>query len=210
MQAHGTSRPASGSDHQFAHLWEMEGLAVGGTPVSHGACVGIGCVAMLALYEWLLRQDLAAIDVARALAARPDAEAELAATRAAFASPEMAESAVAEMTAKRTAPDAHRRRLERLKAAWPGLRRQLADRLPAARDMRAWLAAAGAPARPEAIGVDAAKLAADYRRARLIRRRYTLLDLLADLGRLDEAVDSLFAPDGFWGGGAGKTPSSGN
>jgi len=43
------------------------------------------------------------------------------------------------------------------------------------------------------------KLAADYRRARLIRRRYTLLDCLDDLGWLDRAIDALFAPRGFWG-----------
>ncbi len=208
MQAHGTSRPASGSDHQFAHLWEMEGLSAEGQPVAHGACVGIGCVAMLALYEWLLRQDLGRIDIARALAARPDPAAEVQSTRAAFANQEMAESAVAEMAAKRTAPDAQRRRLERLQAAWPTLRTALAARLPRAADMQAWLAAAGAPATPAAIAIDAGKLAADYRRARLIRRRYTLLDVLADLGRLDEAVDDLFAPGGFWSGGAGNTQAT--
>ena len=57
MQAHGNSRPASGSDHQFSHLWEMERLPIDGEPAAHGACVGIGCVAMLALYEWLLNRD---------------------------------------------------------------------------------------------------------------------------------------------------------
>ena len=57
----------------------------------------------------------------------------------------------------------------------------------------------GVQLHPDQIGVGPGKLAADYRRARLIRRRYTLLDLLADMGRLDEAVDSLFAPAGFWG-----------
>jgi glycerol-1-phosphate dehydrogenase [NAD(P)+] len=41
-------------------------------------------------------------------------------------------------------------------------------------------------------------LARDYRRARLIRRRYTLLDCLDDLGWLDGAIGALFAPDGFW------------
>ena len=65
MQAHGNSRPASGSDHQFAHLWEMEEIAVDGQPVSHGACVGVGCVSMLAAYEWLLSQDV--------MRGRPDA-----------------------------------------------------------------------------------------------------------------------------------------
>ena len=75
MQAHGNSRPASGSDHQFAHLWEMEELALDGQPVSHGACVGIGCVSMLAAYEWLLHQDMRAIDPARLAARAPSTAA---------------------------------------------------------------------------------------------------------------------------------------
>ena len=30
MQAHASSRPASGAEHQFSHLWEMEGLGTTG------------------------------------------------------------------------------------------------------------------------------------------------------------------------------------
>jgi glycerol-1-phosphate dehydrogenase [NAD(P)+] len=44
-----------------------------------------------------------------------------------------------------------------------------------------------------------AKLAAEYRRARLIRRRFTILDLLDDLGWLDRGVAALMADNGFWG-----------
>ncbi len=39
MELHGSSRPASGADHQIAHLWEMDDLKFGGERVSHGACV---------------------------------------------------------------------------------------------------------------------------------------------------------------------------
>jgi len=67
---------------------------------------------------------------------------------------------------------------------------------PAALQQR--LAACNAPSHPEALGVSLRKLAADYRRARLIRRRYTLLDCLDDLGWLDRAIDALFARGGFW------------
>nr|MDQ3028220.1 sn-glycerol-1-phosphate dehydrogenase [Pseudomonadota bacterium] len=72
MQAHGNSRPASGSEHQFSHLWEMEDLQVGGEPAAHGACVGVGTVAMLALYDWLLARPPAEIQRARAEDANDD------------------------------------------------------------------------------------------------------------------------------------------
>jgi glycerol-1-phosphate dehydrogenase [NAD(P)+] len=65
--------------------------------------------------------------------------------------------------------------------------------------MEGWLRAAGASAHPHDLGVPLTKLAADYRRARLIRRRYTILDLLEDLGWLDRGIAALMADDGLWG-----------
>jgi glycerol-1-phosphate dehydrogenase [NAD(P)+] len=196
MQAHGNSRPASGSDHQFAHLWEMEGLAVDGVPVSHGACVGVGCLSMLAAYEWLLDRNFEDIDPA-ALAERLPGLAELRAEiSASFPASSMAASVEAEVLAK-SASDTEQR-LRRLRAVWPDLAVQLGRMLPRAEEVRRWLLAAGAPADGAAIGLSAAQHAADYRRARLVRRRYTALDLLHELGVLDDAVRSLFSSNGFW------------
>lgn len=47
MQAHESSRPASGAEHQFSHLWEMEGHGVDIKPrrLSHGFKVAVGSVA---------------------------------------------------------------------------------------------------------------------------------------------------------------------
>jgi glycerol-1-phosphate dehydrogenase [NAD(P)+] len=36
-------------------------------------------------------------------------------------------------------------------------------------------------------------------RARTIRKRYTVLDLAFETGIIEECVDELFAPGGFWG-----------
>ena len=60
MQATQSSRPASGAEHQFSHLWEMEGHGVDITPrrLSHGFKVGLGSVSIAALYERLLERDL--------------------------------------------------------------------------------------------------------------------------------------------------------
>lgn len=197
MQAHGNSRPASGSDHQFAHLWEMEGLSVRGERVSHGACVGVGCVVMLTLYEWLLAQDRPLSSIDAALSAQPDWSASEARVHAAFTDKAMADRAVAEMAAKRRDPARLRQRLERFGEIWPSLRQRLLGRLPSAAAMRAALGACGAPADAQDICVSPAKLRNDIQRARMIRRRYTLLDLLADLGLLDRAIDDVF------GNGAG-------
>jgi glycerol-1-phosphate dehydrogenase [NAD(P)+] len=199
MQAYGNSRPASGSDHQFSHLWEMEHLTVAGQPAAHGACVGVGCVAVLALYGWLLRRDLSGIDVEACLAGRPNDAALAAEADAVFPAGPLREAVRAEALGKRDAPAERRARLERLKRAWPDLRRRLAARLPAPGEMAARLRAAGGPASPADLGFGTDKLRRDYRRARLIRRRYTVLDLLDDLGLHEVAMAELFGPSGYWG-----------
>ena len=81
---------------------------------------------------------------------------------------------------------------------WSLLTGRLRQTIVPAQTLAAWLRESGGSAHPAELGIGLAKLAADYRRARLIRRRYTVLDCLEDLGMLDEAVDALFAADGFW------------
>jgi glycerol-1-phosphate dehydrogenase [NAD(P)+] len=199
MQAHASSRPASGAEHQFSHLWEMEGLGHDRRPpLSHGFKVGVGTVAIAALYERLLERDLAALDIEGLRRAWPGPEEAEAAVRAAHTTPGLDEAAVAETLAKHADPATLARRLATLADRWPLLRDRLrAQLLPAAR-LRELLAAAGAPTRPAELGLTAAAFGATYRRARMIRRRYTVLDLAAETGTLDGLVDELFAPGGFW------------
>src|SRR6185437_5906814 len=152
MQAHGNSRPASGSDHQFAHLWEMEELALDGQPVSHGACVGVGCVSMVAVYEWLLHQDLNAIDPAL-LASRTPSKAVLKAEIAeSFPLPFMAANAETETLAKSSSVLRTQRRLSALRENWRSLRRTLHERLPQASTVRQWLDTVGGPSTAAALG----------------------------------------------------------
>ncbi len=198
MQAHGNSRPASGSDHQFAHLWEMEEIAVGGVPVSHGACVGIGCLSMLAAYEWLLRQDLSRLAPAALAARTPSPAALRAEVASSFPLPFMATNAWIETEAKAAGPKVVEARLKALQKNWPQISARLRQSLPAAETVRRWLDAAGAPSSAAVLGIPATKHAQDYARARLIRRRFTALDVLHDLGWLDAVVGHLFGADGFW------------
>jgi len=60
MQAHQTSRPASGAEHQFSHLWDMQDHTHDGVAPSHGFKVGVGTLASAALHEDLLAHDLGA------------------------------------------------------------------------------------------------------------------------------------------------------
>ena len=115
----------------------------------------------------------------------------------AFPLPFLAANAEIETAAKASPPAKVEKRLQALRLGWPRLAAAL-ERLPRAAEVRRWLAAAGAPASAAEIGIPPARHAADYARARLIRRRYTGLDLLHELGWLEPMVAELFAPGGFW------------
>jgi glycerol-1-phosphate dehydrogenase [NAD(P)+] len=188
MEAHGSSRPASGADHQIAHLWEMEDLHHRGERVSHGACVAVGTVAVLRLYDWLARQDLTLIDPDRLAAAAPGMDARAAEIARLLGPGEIAARAVAETGVKHVDGAALALRLTGLRAVWPDLSARLAARLWPAERMVAHLRAAGAPAAPGDIGLTGADLRAAVVKARFLRSRYTLLDLLDECGLLDRAV----------------------
>ena len=201
MQAASSSRPASGAEHQFSHLWEMEGHGHDWTPpLSHGFKVGVGSVAIAALYERILERDLSQLDVEAATAAWPDREEVERRVRAAHTTPGLDEAAVAETLAKYIDADELGKRLEVLKARWPELRKRLEDQLMPAERLREMLAAAGCPTGPDDIRLDRQAFRATYHRAQMIRRRYTVLDLATEAGILNQAVDELFAPGGFWAG----------
>lgn len=188
MEAHGSSRPASGADHQIAHLWEMDDLHHGGERVSHGACVAVGTMAALRVYDWLLARDLTAVDPIRRAADAPDMATKERQIRTAFGAGEIADRAIAETAAKHVDGVALHDRLAELRAHWPGLRDRLRARLwPAAR-MADHLARAGAPVEAADIGVDAEYLYATVLKARFLRSRYTVLDLLDECGLLEQAA----------------------
>ncbi|TYB90785.1 sn-glycerol-1-phosphate dehydrogenase [Oceaniovalibus sp. ACAM 378] len=194
MEAHGTSRPASGADHQIAHLWEMEGLALNGERVSHGACVAVGTVTVMRLWDWLLTRDIGALDIDRAVAMAPGMEAKARMIDDAFGPGEVAQRAKAETAAKHIDPPALAARLKRLQQVWAGLAPRLCRQLQGADEMIAHLSAAGAPHDAAQIGVGPAHLHRTTANARFLRSRYTLLDLLDETGLLTGAIDATQGP----------------
>ena len=201
MQNHQSSRPASGAEHQFSHLWEMEGHGVDISPrrLSHGFKVGIGTVAISALFERLLTRDLAHLDVDAAVAAWPTREAMEARVRAVHPNPQLVEETVVQALAKWVTPTELASRLTTLAELWPSLAPKLEAQLLPASELQTMLRAVGAPAHPSEIGLDWRRFRDTYTRAQMIRKRYTVLDVALEANLLDELVEELFAPDGFWG-----------
>lgn len=200
MQAHASSRPSSGSEHQFSHLWEMEGHGVDARPrLSHGFKVAVGSVAVAALYERLFATDLAALDTGAAVAAwrsRDELEAHV---RSLHPDPRLVDETVRQQLTKWIPADALAERIEAFQAGWPDLRPRLQQQLLPAAEVQRMLRAAGAPAHPADIGLGWERFRRTYLRAGMIRKRYTILDTVLEFGIIDDLVADLFAPDGFWG-----------
>ncbi|HWV36740.1 MAG TPA: sn-glycerol-1-phosphate dehydrogenase [Thermomicrobiales bacterium] len=200
IQATGSSRPASGSDHQFSHFWEMQGLSHDGRTVSHGFKVALGTLASTLLYEELLKTDLAALDIDETVSRWPSLAAledNVRQTQPAHL-PHMGERALEEVRAKYVERDEIARRLRTLKDVWPELRDRLRDQLIPSVDLRRMLQAAGCPTTPKEVGLTRDQLRTSYTAARQIRRRYTVLDLALETGHFQPAVDALFTPGGAW------------
>lgn len=191
MEFHGSSRPASGADHQIAHLWEMEGLEFDGQRVSHGACVAVGCMTSLTMFDWLIEQDLTSMDPEKTAQSAPSLAKKHAEIDAAFDDPQIIASAKAETDKKHVSREALRERLITLRTAWPELRERLRAHLMRGAQMAKLLRAAGAPVIAADIGVSPGHLKATFLASRFIRSRYTLLDLLEEAGLLDQAVKAV-------------------
>ncbi len=201
MQAAHSSRAASGSEHQFSHLWEMQGLAHAGSEISHGFKVGIGSIASAALYECLLRRDLGRLDIEALCRAWPTREEVEQTVRRSHPSPVMAENAVAQSLAKHASTEELRQRLSLLQERWGQLQERLKQQLLGADRLRDLLRAAGCPMDPCEIGLDRDRFRRSYALARQIRSRYTVFDLAAEAGCFEDCVAELFAPGGYWAPG---------
>jgi len=198
MQVYRGTRPASGADHYFAHLWELDHLGADRhPPLSHGFKVAIGTLAMCAFHERFLARDLSAVDIDAAVARWRPWDAVEAEIRSLFHGA-LADHAVAETKVKYVDADGLRTRLATLAGTWDGLRPRLAAQLVGARELQQMLRAAGAPAVPEDIGLSAADVRATFPRAMYYRSRYTVLDVARETGWFDDLVAEVFAPGGLW------------
>ncbi len=198
MQVYRGTRPASGAEHYFSHLWELAHLGADqDPPLSHGHKVAIGTLAMSAFYERFLARDLTSLDIDAAVAAWAPWEEVEADIRARFQGA-LADHAVAETHVKYVDAAGLRERLGTFVGRWAGLRPRLEKQLAPARTLQQMLRDAGAPAAPEDIGLTAADVKATFPQAMYYRSRYTVLDLAREAGWFEGLVDEVFAPGGLW------------
>ncbi|HEU5079465.1 MAG TPA: sn-glycerol-1-phosphate dehydrogenase [Opitutaceae bacterium] len=192
MQWARSSRPASGAEHQFSHLWDMEHHVHNGVAPSHGFKVGVATLAVTGFYEEILRQPLENLDVAKRCAAWPTLAEQEAAVEKLFAGTEFIGRALEETRAKYIDAKALGRQLELLKQRWPEIRARVREQLLPLTDLRQRLSRVGAPVSPEEIGLTSARVRTSFIRAYHIRRRFTVLDLAVRTGLLEPSLAAIY------------------
>ena len=198
MQVYRGTTPASGAEHYFSHLWELDHLGADrDPPLSHGHKVAIGTLAMAAFYERFLARDLAALDIDAAVARWASWDEVEADIRSKFTGA-LADHAVNETKAKYVDGAGLRQRLHTFVANWDTLLPRISAQLVPAKKLQEMLRAAGAPSTPEDIGLTADDVRRTFPKAMYYRSRYTVLDLAREAGWFDELVDEVFAPGGLW------------
>lgn len=198
MQAHKTSRPASGAEHQFSHLWNMEHHSNEGKQVSHGFQVAIGTLAITALYEQFLASPIDKLDIQACCEAWPTEEELAEEAKELFRETDFPEIGMTETKAKYISKKDLALQLQLLKDNWGEIREGLQKQLLPYEEVQRCLAEVGAPTRPEEIGVSREYLKQTFIRAQFIRRRFTVLDLAVRTNSLGEWTEALFGSKGRW------------
>lgn len=194
MAMAGSSSPASGSEHLISHYWDMTAEARGRAPDLHGRQVAVATVLVARMYERLREITLGKVDVEALVACAPRADDLRRQSRAHFEPLIGAEAAreVGRMAlAKRADGDALRRRLAVIADDPHAFWARLTPGLRPTQELIAAYRAGGVPTRAPEVGVPREELRDALIYARHIRDRYTVLDLAADLGLLEDLAEEL-------------------
>ena len=199
MQAIQSSRPASGTEHQYSHCWDMEDLCFEGKHVSHGFKVGIGTLVSTAELEFLLEKGLENIDVDACVEAWKSWEEMESEIRTLMeGKPGHITRALVEAKGKYVDKEDLRSQLETLKAAWPELSVKIREQIISFDQVRENLRLVGAPYEPEMIGVTRERFRQTVSYIPFMRSRFTNIDVIYRLGWMDEFVERMFGMGGIW------------
>lgn len=185
----GVSRPASGVEHYFSHIWDMRGLEFGTKVDLHGIQCALGTLQAAKLYE----------EIKKMTPNREKAEeyvhqfsfekwkAELTDFLGNSANTMIAQEEKERKYDKST----HPARFDRIQENWENILNILEEELPAYQKISDILDTIGISKNLMSIGVDSTIAKRTFKATKDIRDKYVLSRLAWDLGVLDELCDVL-------------------
>ncbi len=183
------SRPASGLEHYFSHMWEMMALERGHEADLHGIQVGVGTVLTMNIYE----------DIKRLQPSREKAEAAIKAfdpaawearVRRVFGKTAPQVLAIEEKAHKND-PARHAVRLARILDNWDEIQKIIREELPDREWLFGKMKQTGMPMTPEELGISHEDVVDAFVCSRDIRDKYLSGSMLWDLGELDDFAKRL-------------------
>lgn len=183
----GNSRPASGCEHHMSHYWEMKFLFEGRPAVLHGTKVGVGTVTAVRLYQKFMNQEIDYGEAERkADAFSFDTWAEN--MKRTFG--KAADSVISnERREKKNDPESVKKRLKVIEEKMGEIKETIRDLVPPEGRIKGILKELDAPVNPLELGIDCGMVVDSIEVAKEVRDRYTLLQLLWDLGILESVAE---------------------
>lgn len=190
MSLAGASRPASGVEHYFSHVWDMRALSLGTGGSTHGIQCAVATLIAARLYE-------------RVLAAVPDREkavgyvgdfsyGEWAKTLREFIG-EGAEAMIAlEAKEGKYSPEKHSERIDKIIENWGKLTTVVDEEIPNSSEIEKILDSISCPKTPAEIGIDPSVLPMTFKATKDIRDKYVLSRLAFDLGIIDDLAKETY------------------
>ncbi len=180
------SRPASGVEHYYSHLWEMRAIEENRESRLHGIAVGVGTLLALEKYEIMKKitpdreKALAAVKEFDILKWQSEAKKYFGKTSEAIIKIEEREH--------KYSADGHAKRLEKITENWDGILECMKQELVNAEYLYGIFKQIDFPLTPEDIGESKQSAEAAFLHTRDIRDKYILSRLSFDLGIDSELV----------------------
>ncbi len=174
------SRPASGVEHYYSHLWEMRSIALGETSELHGISVGVGTLLALEKYE-RLKKITPDLEKARKNARAFDFDIWAEGVKDYFGP---SSASVIELEKKEHKYDiqAHEKRITKIIDNWDKIISIIDEELISYEQLHTLFESINAPLTPEDIGQSGESAAQAFLHTRDIRDKYILSRLTYDLG----------------------------
>jgi len=185
----GVSRPASGVEHYFSHVWDMRGLEFGTQVDLHGIQCAMATVKAVELYEKVMAQT-PNWEKAHWYVQRFELENWNAQLRKFLGS--SAETMIElERKEGKYRKDTHEARFRLIETNWEAIVQILREELPTAEELCQLVDMVGISRDLSAIGVTRETAQITFRATKDIRDKYVLSRLAWDLGILDELCETL-------------------
>ena len=185
----GVSRPASGVEHYFSHVWDMRGLEFGTKVDLHGIQCAMATAKAVKLYEYVAAQRPDP-EKAAAYVASFDYSAWAGELKAFLGASADTMIALEEKEGKYR-KETHKARFDLIEGKWDEILTIIREELPSAEDMEKLMATIGISTDLAVLDVDTACARQSFRATKDIRDKYVLSRLAWDLGILEELCELL-------------------